>query len=344
MRKPKDKDFLETAEGLFFCVVGYLHPPDAFTAYLKYRPGSGGRWERGGVRYVRMMRAYSAANMRSSSEWLRSQFPHYLARCQVRGMELPLVPRSMVVRYYMPEVRLMEVLGGPRDPLEKKVHLLVDLLSEASGVPASCFGITGSILLGIHNPLFSDIDLLVFGADNARRVAQAAERLLKKGRLESYTAREVVAWRRRQARLFDIPKEYVGRLAWPSWSRGRIEGTPYSIYTVRTDQEIHGEYGAERFKALGTVELTATVSDDSESLFIPAIYGVKDVTILQGPKRPLPITRVVSFEGIFAGCAQRGRRIRVKGTLEEVRDKRRRILRYQVVIGTFTSRGWIIPI
>jgi len=45
-RKPKDKDFVETKECLFFCVVGYLHPPDAFTAYLKYRPEAGGRWQR----------------------------------------------------------------------------------------------------------------------------------------------------------------------------------------------------------------------------------------------------------------------------------------------------------
>jgi len=344
MRKPKDRDFLETAEGLFFCVVGYLHPPDAFTAYLKYRPGSRGRWERGGVRYVRMMDAYSAANMKSSSEWLRSQFPHYLARCRVRGIELPLVPRGRVVRYYMPEVRLMELMGGPRDPLEHRVCQLVDLLSGESRVPASCFGITGSILLNIHNPSFSDIDLVVFGARNARRVARAAKRLLDEGQLEPYTEREITVWKRRQARLFDLPKEYVERLVWPSWSRGRIEGTPYSLLPVRTDEEISEEYEEERFKALGVVELTATVSGDDESLFIPAIYDVKDVTLHQGPKRTPPITKVVSFEGVFAGCARRGQHIRVRGTLEEVRDRRRRILRYQVVIGTFTSRGWLIPV
>jgi len=38
MEKPKDRDFIETVEGLLFCVVGYLHPPDRYTAYLKYCP------------------------------------------------------------------------------------------------------------------------------------------------------------------------------------------------------------------------------------------------------------------------------------------------------------------
>jgi len=42
-RKPKDRDFVETLEGLLFCVVGYLHPPDKYTAYLKYSPAAEGR-------------------------------------------------------------------------------------------------------------------------------------------------------------------------------------------------------------------------------------------------------------------------------------------------------------
>jgi len=41
-RRPKDRDFVETAEGFFFCLVGYLHPPDRYTAYLKYTPAESG--------------------------------------------------------------------------------------------------------------------------------------------------------------------------------------------------------------------------------------------------------------------------------------------------------------
>ena len=28
-RRPKDRDFVETREGFFFCLVGYVHPPEA---------------------------------------------------------------------------------------------------------------------------------------------------------------------------------------------------------------------------------------------------------------------------------------------------------------------------
>ena len=47
MEKPKDRDFVETVESFLFCVVGYLHPPDKVTAYLKYVPDTEGKWRKG---------------------------------------------------------------------------------------------------------------------------------------------------------------------------------------------------------------------------------------------------------------------------------------------------------
>ena len=44
MRPPKDRDFVETADGLIWCSVGYLHPHDRYTAYLKYTPAETRRW------------------------------------------------------------------------------------------------------------------------------------------------------------------------------------------------------------------------------------------------------------------------------------------------------------
>src|SRR5947199_7270211 len=43
-RRPKDRDFVETREGFFFCLVGYVHPPDRYLAYLKYTPAAAGKW------------------------------------------------------------------------------------------------------------------------------------------------------------------------------------------------------------------------------------------------------------------------------------------------------------
>jgi predicted nucleotidyltransferase len=344
VRKPKDKDFVESLEGLFFCVVGYLHPPDAYTAYLKYRPEAGGRWQRSGTQYHRMMKAYSAAEVGEATAWLRDQLPDYVRHDPVRNIELPLIPRNRVIRYYTPEVRMVEILGAPQDSLEKKTRDLVDRLAGVSGVPVSRFGVTGSILLDIHNPTFSDIDLVVFSADSARRIRSSVQSAYDAGQLRPHTAKEVAAWRQRQREALGIPAQYAKQLVWPNWQRARIEKTPYSLHPTRTDEEILETYGAETYTALGTVEVSATIADDREGLFVPASYRLQDATVHEGPSDAPAISEVVSFEGIFAGCASQGDSVRIRGTLEAVRDSKTGKTRHRIVIGSFSSRGWLIPL
>ena len=74
MEKPKDKDFIETIEGLLFCVVGYLHPPDRYTAYLKYVPSEGGKWKRGETRYARVLPYYHVSQVENTYGFLRGLF------------------------------------------------------------------------------------------------------------------------------------------------------------------------------------------------------------------------------------------------------------------------------
>ncbi|MFX1473911.1 MAG: nucleotidyltransferase domain-containing protein [Promethearchaeota archaeon] len=343
MRKPKDKDFFETKERLIFCVVGYLHPPEAYTAYLKYRSDRRGKWVGNGVRYHRMIREYSAAQVHSSSDWLRQRYPEYLVHCPVRGIEFPLVPRNRVLRYCIPETRLAEVLDNPQDALEVKAGRLVNHIVDSTGVPVSKFGVTGSILLGTHNPRFSDINIVVLGDANARVIRESIDSIYEK-ELEPYSLREIEIWQQKRAQLLGISDEYKDRIVFPQWFRGRIDGTPFHLHPTRSDDEITMEYGDEYYTALEPVELTATISDDSESLFAPANFGIEDVTLLDGPSKAPRITKIVSYEGIFAGSVGQGNRVRARGILERVKDKKGRILRYQVVIGTFSTKGWIVAL
>jgi len=343
IRKPKDKDIIETAEGLLFSVVGYLHPPDSYTAYLKYRPDNDGQWERYGVRYRRMLGVYSVEEMVDSTKWLRQKYPEYVSHCRVRNIDLPLIPRSRVIRYYLPELRLFELLSGPRDALEKKTKQLVTNLAEVSGIPTSLFGISGSILTEMHNPSLSDINLLIFGAKNAWRLHNSVEDLFRAKILKPYTKREIAEWQTRQTKTLGIPEIYSKNLAWSRWRRGRINGTPYSLNPVRTDSEITEEYESLIYNTLGIVEFTAKVVNDLDSLFLPARYNVDDVIIHEGPSNLSSITEVVSFEGVFAGAVRKGDRIRVRGTAEAVHNTKEKKISYQVVIGSATSQGWIIP-
>ncbi len=343
MRKPKDKDFVETSEGLIFCVVGYLHPPDKYTVYLKYRPGQEGKWKRKGIRYQRMIHLYSAAKIQAGTSWLRENHPDYLSFCDVRGIELPLVPRKRVTRYYIPEERLLEMLEGAKDSLEAKTIRLVDQFSESTGVPASKFGVTGSILLGTHNPRYSDINMTVLSDVYARRIRESTDSIYE-GELEPHSSKAIKRWQRQRAQLLGIPEKYKDQIVCPHWLRGRIDGTPFHLHPTRTDDENTSIYGEEYYTALEPVELLATITDDSESLFAPVIFGIDDVRIIKGPQKLPLINRVESFEGIFAGCASQGDRVRVHGILEEVKDKEGQLLRHQVVIGTITTKGWIVTL
>jgi predicted nucleotidyltransferase len=341
-RHPKDKDFVETKEGLLFTVVGYLHPPDAYTVYLKYRPDSEGRWERKGVRYRRMMQVYSAAEVQNSANWLRENHPEYVTLDPVRGFELPLVPWKSIIAYYLPEVRLAEIIRDPQDPLERKAASLVTLLSEASGVPENRFGITGSLLLNLHNPMFSDIDLLVYGRDSTQQLRNAMDELFGESKVKPYSPEEIQGWQKRQVQTLGIPSEYVESIAWSFWQRGRFDQTVFSISPVRTDAEIMNQYGRELFSSIGAVQFTATIVEDQGNLFVPARYLVGEITIEEGDVELPGITEVISFEGVFSSVFNKGDQVRVRGTAEAVRDGDGNLIRNQVVVGTLSTQGWMI--
>ena len=94
MRRPKDRDFLETVEGLFFCVVGYVHPPQRYTAYLKYTPASAGKWARGEVAYRRELPYYHVRHVRRTLEWLETAHPDYLWTDPTTELRFSHVPAS----------------------------------------------------------------------------------------------------------------------------------------------------------------------------------------------------------------------------------------------------------
>lgn len=341
-RLPKDKDFVETKEGLFFTIVGYLHPPDAYTAYLKYRPNPKGKWERGDVRYERMMHVYSAAEVQSSSNWLLEKYPEYIQLDPVRGFKLPLVPWKSTVAYYLPEVRMAEIIRNPQDPLESKAKALVTLLSEASGVELSRFGVSGSILLEIHNPMFSDIDLLVYGQDSVHRVRDVMDELFGENKVKPYSGEEIQAWQLRQVRTLGVPARYAEQIAWSHWQRGRLGKTPFSITPVRMDGEIMNQYGSETYSPVETVEFTATIMEDEANLFVPARYFVGNISMEEGNTELPALTEVVSFEGVFSAVFNKGDHVRIRGMVEAIRDHQGNILRNQVIVGALSAQGWIV--
>jgi predicted nucleotidyltransferase len=233
------------------------------------------------------------------------------------------VPADAVARYYVPEHRLAEIVAAPGDPLECEVRDLVRLLADATDIPLAAFGISGSILLGLHNPAFSDIDLLVYGADRVRRLRAVIDDLTGEGLMPLPEERRA-RWRAETSARFGLDRDAVASLAARRWHYRLFRGRYVSLHATRADGEIREAYGDRRYTPLGRAVVEARVTDAGEALFLPAVYRVADVRWHEG--EPGPLEDVVSFEGLYCGAAADGERILVTGHLEAERRGARRLV------------------
>ena len=339
-RKPKDRDFLRTQEGMFFCVTGYLHPPDRYTAYLKYTPVEEGKWKDGTSAYRRELPYYHVSRVGDTIDYLAERYPRYVNWCPVRGFRFSLVPLEGVSRYYRPEERLSAIWRGPDDRLEEQVYGLVNELVDHADLSRDAFGVTGSILIGIHNPAFSDIDLTVYGQENAQAVRNVLRQQTTPD-IEHLGSETLARWTRRVAERFPLSREDADYLAGRRWNYGRYQGRYFSIHPTRTDAEIEETYGDHVYRALGAARIRAVISDASEALFMPAIYEVESVEVLEGDPRASQVRRIVSYEGLYRDVAGAGRLVEARGKLETVDGAPERLVIGAMGLG---GRGYIIPV
>lgn len=334
--KPKDRDFIETFEGLIFCVVGYLHPPSMYTSYLKYVPDPSGRWIRGSERFSRVMDYYHVTQVEKTYDFLRRDYPIYLFKCPVRNIIIPSVPHSKVKKYYDPRLRLKSILEvGGQDSLERKLVDFIEFLHSISSVDADLFGVTGSILIGNHNPEFSDIDLNVYGKEASLRLKETLIEQSRTGdRMQPLSEEKKMNWVFKRSEWFGLTVEDMSMIADRRWNQGIFEETYFSIHPIRTDDEIVENYGDLVYHQLGEVTGRAIVKDSSEAMFLPSTYKLLNSEINHG--KNIEIYEVSSYEGVFNDIFLEGERIEFKGILEKVSGKKSF---YRVVVGGAGSKN-----
>jgi predicted nucleotidyltransferase len=354
MRGFRDRDFLESNEGLIFCVIGNTHPVDRVVAYLKYVPYYSSsirtKWGRDGVMYGRILPYYSALGVKSTVDYLREHHPEYLVFDRYRSIELIEVPKCRVKTHFKPEERLQEILTSQRDELERLALELVEVLSDMTNVSLSNFGVTGSLLLKIHNLQYSDIDIVVYGQRNGWIVRDTLKEVLRSGRKPYFSLPKgevLKEWCR------DITSHHPLSLGEAmilyskyKWNRAIYNGRQFSIHPVKLEDEVDERWEDKIYRPLGLVKVRARVVDSSNSIFMPAIYVVSDVKVLEGNSSPTQISRIVSYEGLYIDLAEPGDEVIAYGKLEEVEDLRRGEVYYQVTVGTFEANGkdYIKPI
>ncbi|MEM2905908.1 MAG: hypothetical protein QW057_08650 [Candidatus Bathyarchaeia archaeon] len=335
----RDHDFVETREGFLFCVVGNVHPPGRAIGYLKYVPSEAGRWGRA-ERYERVLKDYTMPSVEETVEMLRRGYPRYIFRSKVLGMEMSAVPAGFVKRHYKPEVRLRELHdpSGSLDPLEAKVVKFTSLLAETGGLSLDCLGVTGSILTGIHNPSFSDIDLTVYGRGNALKLKTALDRLFQDGLASPFAGQFLESWAKDKSRRVSLSPAEIIALYERKRDRGFYDGTQFSIHPVKARGEVRERYGEKRFRSVGLALIEARCTDAKDSIFLPATYVVRDAVVQEGPQLS-DLTEVTSYDGFYAGVVREGETLLAKGKLEQVESPRTGQHNHRLLVGSFEARG-----
>lgn len=332
----RDKDFVETTDGIFFCVVGDVHSEDRIIAYPRYAPGQG-LWRRGNTSYSRLLKTYSMQELLDAIEYLKTIDRAYTSVDPHIGVEMSCIPMTKMRRYYSCRERLRDIMvNGARDELEKRAMDLAALLSHGSGVKQEFFGLSGSVLVGVHHT-HSDIDMVVYGKDNFWALEQAMEEELKSSRLERQIGQLVENWLKTATEKYPLKSEELKKLYERIKTRARFGGTPFSVHGVRKDDEISEEYGDRYYESAGTSRITCNIVNDSESCFNPAIYKVE--TLKADSRDAREVVELASYDGTFASIFRTGDNIEAFGKIERVLSGQRRLLYHRLLIGSFQASG-----
>jgi len=276
-------------------------------------------WKYGETQLFRAEKLYTAKNYKLFIATFRKKFPDYVYYCYLRNKELITAPLRSIEHVYVPKDRLnaLTKLKNP-DSLQKTALGLISLVSKESDVGLEDFGIHGSIALNMHAPE-SDIDFVVYGSQNFRKVEAAIAQLVNAGKLSYIFSNRLDATRKFQ---------------------GRYKGKIFMYNATRKPEEVKTKYGMFRFSSIDPVRFQCTVSDDTETMFRPATYKITNYKPLdhasEFPLDKIP-DRAISNIGCYRNAARKGSEIKVAGQLERVEEIKTGDVFYQVVVGTATS-------
>ena len=275
----------------------------------------------------RAKKLYTAKNYRTFLETFRKNFPNYVYFCPFRGKEVIAAPLNAIEKVYVPKESLQLLLKKKsKDSLQKITIDLIKLLSNESGISLEDFGVHGSIALDMHTEK-SDIDIVVYGSRNFRKLEKTINKLVDAGTLSYVFNNRLDAARR---------------------FKGCYRNKIFMYNAIRKPEETRIKHGAQKFTSLHPVKFKCIVGDDSEAMFRPAIYKIKNYKpenqASNLPEEKIPEI-VVSNIGCYRNVARKDEGLSVSGMLERVEKIETGEIFYQVVVGTaINEEEYIWPV
>ena len=287
-----------------------------------------------------MLQKYTIANLLETFNYLEQNYPHYLFHSPVDNITITAVPHESIKEHFKPEEKLAQLRRTSQlDLLQEKLVRFTRFLEETSSVPAGSFGVTGSLLLDIHQPTFSDLDIIVYGVKDSWVLKKAlTENRGSESHMKRLEGEALEDWCIKKAEHYPLTAKEALKLYERKWNLGFFEDRWVSIHPVKLESEVTEEYGKKTYFPCGQVTIQAVVGDNIESLFLPATYQIEDVNFLDGTQS-MNVTEIVSYEGLYDSLAENGEIIQAKGKLERVTEKGTRRERYRVLVGSPEGKG-----
>ena len=330
--KLRDRDAIVTREGLIFRVLGYTHPPGGYICDAEYAPpqvfeSSNPKAPRGYGRTV-FYKFYGDEGWRL----IREKFPHHMLLHKPLGKKVLGVKCGNIAEVRRPEEILHRIAGSkPRDKLLEALQRILKIIVEDYGLPLRGFGVFGSILHGFHHPNFSDIDMTVYGEKNLRKLRGVLRELYsdKSSNLSNEFENEnfILHVMRKTWRFKNLsPKEFIWhqrrKLIYGVFQDETLRRTiKVEFEPIKSWSEIRNEYPSlRRIVRKGWIKAILRVKGDSEGAYMPSVYYVEPLKIVDGPRAD-DIVRVVSYLEEFRMQCWRDEVVYVEGNLELVETR-----------------------
>ncbi|MCW4029211.1 MAG: nucleotidyltransferase domain-containing protein [Candidatus Bathyarchaeota archaeon] len=324
----RDRDAIQTAEGIIFRVFGYAHPATAYICDAEY--ASSKIFQSKDPRAPRTGRSelfYKFYND-EGMKLIAKKYPQYLLFHEMLGLQIVGVPQSAILEARQPQPRLQELLkAGPTDPLLAAMERVLGIVTDKSGVATADFGVFGSMLHGFHHPKYSDIDFTIYGKPQNKKMCQTLQELYAdnasglSNEFESEDAMKGKDWRFLNFDVKDFVWHQRRKMIYGLYddrkNSGRIIKAEFE--PVKAWGEIKNEYDPKTcVTKRGWARIKARITSDDDAPFIPSVYGIEPLEVLSGPSEALEAVRVFSYMEEFRQQAQKDEVVIVEGSLEEV--------------------------
>jgi len=324
--KLRDRDTIVTKEGLIFRVYGNSHPPSGYVCDPEYAPATIFKSTNPKAFRANGQQIYYKFYADEGLRFIQKKYPCHTILYEPMQLRLVGVQHDCIVEIRKPDEVLRQFIENKaEDYLLKALQRLLKFIVEESTLSERDFGIFGSVLHGFYHPKFSDLDFIIYGRKELKRLREILGEFYRRDHpLQNEFKKDTDILKEKLWRFVNLsPKEYLWhqrrKMIYGFFSdeeSGRVIKIEFE--PVKDWNEIRNEYNSDiRIMRKNWIKAIARVTQDQDAAFMPSIYQIELIKILEG-MNVKSIRRILSYVEEFRMQAIRDEVVYVEGNLEQV--------------------------